>query len=631
MTRVLLSILILVSAFTGFHMPAAAGELTLEQIDDIIHILETGELDDFEETKAKVELLSDNISPDDLPRMLKLKRMQCWVHDTLDEAELAKAIIFANTQLALPSVQSDAAATSDLTLCRGWMLQLNGQISEAMNDYNKSVALAYQTEDPRLIADSRSVRGAQLSYQGNFADALEDLITAQHLYESLNLQYWARLNLLELATSYRRFGDPTTAIRYYRELLEKYQQTNDKLGIISVKSDMALAYETMNEPAKALTMYQEVLKGRQEHPEEENKDISIAATRINMVGTLIKLSRFQEAKNNLELAFPIIKPEHQGFYAYKHLYLAQVYLSEGEPAKAMPLLEKAEKSFQDIQNKRGLAELYLSKSQTYAALKDWANAFYALEIQNSIHAELDNQMQSQRTTEMRTRFDTDRVERENKQLIEYQKLREKEMLILQENKILQLTIIVMAVFILSIVSVFAFKQAQRSKIMERLALTDHLTQLANRRHTYHEGEALFRTAKQGQPLSVILFDADHFKKINDNFGHEIGDKVLVAMAKSSSSQMRRGDLVGRIGGEEFLALLPNTTLEQAMEIAERLRISVENTDLTEFAEGLGMSISAGVAAFDAGKDKNFSALMNRADHALYIAKHNGRNRVEKNL
>lgn len=93
--------------------------------------------------------------------------------------------------------------------------------------------------------------------------------------------------------------------------------------------------------------------------------------------------------------------------------------------------------------------------------------------------------------------------------------------------------------------------------------------------------------------------------------------------------MRRGDLVGRIGGEEFLALLPNTTLKQATEIAERLRANVERTDLSTIANGLGMSISAGVAAFDAEKDKSFSGLLNRADHALYRAKHNGRNRVEK--
>ncbi|MCH4294981.1 diguanylate cyclase [Shewanella sp. 3B26] len=625
MIRVLLTSVLLAAALLGPTSPALAGDLSLEEIDNLIKEIESGDLVEFEVIQSKVNQIAANISPDDLQRNLKLKRLQCWTFDLSKEGELDKAIDFANEQLALPSVQSDIATNADLILCRGWTLQQKGLVNEAMHDFNKSVALAYQAEEPRLIADARGVRGALLSYQGNFADALEDLITAQHLYENLNLQYWARFNLMELATSYRRFGDPATAIRYYEELEEMYRDLADEFGVIGVKAEIAMAYETMNDQEQALKMYQEVLQAWQ----ERNDYISVATTRVNMSGSLIKLARLKEAKANLELAFPLIKPEHVGFYAYEHLFMAQILLAEGKANEALPLLEIGEESFQQIQNKRGLAELYLTKSQAYVALEEWANAFYALEIQNAIHAELDNQLQSQRTTEMRTRFDTDRIENQNKQLIEFQRLREKEMTILQENKFLQLTIIVMGIIILSIVSVFAFKQAQRSRLMERLALTDHLTQLANRRHTYHEGDALFRSAKQGQPLSVILFDADHFKKINDHFGHDIGDKVLMAMASCSGSQMRRGDLVGRIGGEEFLALLPNTTLEQAVEIAERLRSNIERTDLSKVAEGLGMSISAGVAAFDAEKDKNFSALLNRADHALYRAKHNGRNRVEK--
>ncbi|QYJ74413.1 diguanylate cyclase [Shewanella sp. FJAT-52076] len=604
--------------------PVHAGDLSLDEIDRLFSQLESNP-SQFESYSDQIELLKQNIAPDDIPRTLRLKRALCWATDLTQDNALEQGLNYANEQLLLPMVQADIPTQSDLILCRGWLLQEKGIMADAMSDYNRSVALAYQSEEPRLIADSRSLRGALLSYQGNFADALEDLITSQHLYESLNLTYWARYNLLELATSYRRFGDPATAIRYYEDLLQKYTEIKDKFAIVGVKAEMAMAYETLEDFDKALIYYREVLASWS----AQNDPVNTAATRVNMSGTLIKLGRLKEAKAELELAFPDVKPEHVGFYAFKHLFMAQILLAEGKPLDALPLLEIGEESFRNVQNNRGLAELYATKSQVYAALEDWANAFYSLEVQNALHTQLDSQLQSQRTTEMRTRFDTDRIENENRQLIAYQRLREKEMVILQENKFLQFIIIVMGIIILSIVSIFAYKQAQRSKLMERLALTDHLTQLANRRHTYHEGEAMFRGARPGSPLSVILFDADHFKKINDHFGHDVGDKVLIAMAQSSVGQMRKGDLVGRIGGEEFLALLPHTTLEQAVEIAERLRLTIETTDLSDIASGLGMSISAGVATLDSSRDKNFSSFLNRADHALYRAKHNGRNRVEK--
>ncbi|MGL5148836.1 MAG: GGDEF domain-containing protein, partial [Plesiomonas shigelloides] len=338
---------------------------------------------------------------------------------------------------------------------------------------------------------------------------------------------------------------------------------------------------------------------------------------VNMSRSLINLKQFDNAKTRLNAALPYITPDQVSFYGYMKMYMAQVLLAEGKFSAALPELETAQTSFQQARQQRGLAEVYQVKSQAYAALNDWAKAFDALQSRGEVQAELDKQLQAQRTTEMRTRFDTDRIASQNRQLLENQQLREQEIKILQENKLLQRTILILSSIILMLLCLFAFKQFKRSKTMQRLALTDHLTQLANRRHTYHKGEALFAAAGSNNPLSVIMFDADHFKAVNDFFGHEVGDKALIELAKASLSQLRRHDVVGRIGGEEFLALLPDTTLAQAMEIAERIRSHVESIQFGEVAPALSMSISAGVASFDAFADKDLSALINRADQALY--------------
>lgn len=151
------------------------------------------------------------------------------------------------------------------------------------------------------------------------------------------------------------------------------------------------------------------------------------------------------------------------------------------------------------------------------------------------------------------------------------------------------------------------------------AAYDSLTGLHNRRTTHDTLGLLFPTARRsGAPLSVVLLDLDHFKKINDRSGHAAGDRVLVAVAAALSDCLRMGDLVGRVGGEEFVALLAGTDEAGGLYVAERMRSAVEATGLA--------TASAGIATIRAG-DSNGDSLLKRADEALYSAKRDGRNRV----
>lgn len=161
---------------------------------------------------------------------------------------------------------------------------------------------------------------------------------------------------------------------------------------------------------------------------------------------------------------------------------------------------------------------------------------------------------------------------------------------------------------------------------ERSALTDALTGLHNRRAVMAEGKREFaRTRREGAPLSLIMLDIDHFKQINDREGHIEGDRVLVRLARCISKIKRAGDLFGRIGGEEFLALLPETPLSGAKELAERYRRQVEASIRTG-QSAYPVTISLGVAELTA-EDDSLEKVIDRADQALYQAKEQGRNRV----
>ncbi|MGB5064906.1 MAG: diguanylate cyclase, partial [Candidatus Competibacter sp.] len=168
----------------------------------------------------------------------------------------------------------------------------------------------------------------------------------------------------------------------------------------------------------------------------------------------------------------------------------------------------------------------------------------------------------------------------------------------------------------------------REQELRRLATTDPLTGLANRRHflvqVEHELERFQRYAK---PAALLMLDLDHFKQVNDHHGHASGDWVLQHFAAVAQQTLRKVDLIGRLGGEEFAALLPSTDEEGALLLAERLRECLATSPATGDAGEIFFTVSIGLASF-AATDRTANMILARADRALYRAKEAGRNRVE---
>jgi diguanylate cyclase (GGDEF)-like protein len=163
--------------------------------------------------------------------------------------------------------------------------------------------------------------------------------------------------------------------------------------------------------------------------------------------------------------------------------------------------------------------------------------------------------------------------------------------------------------------------------LARLAREDPLTGLPNRR-AFDEALAreLARADRSGAPLAAVALDVDHFKRVNDGHGHAAGDAVLAAVARRAASALRAGDLLARIGGEEFAALLPGADLPAAAEVAERIRAAVGGAAIEVGGVALPVTVSLGCAAREAGEAG--PGLLARADARLYAAKAGGRNRVE---
>jgi two-component system cell cycle response regulator len=182
-------------------------------------------------------------------------------------------------------------------------------------------------------------------------------------------------------------------------------------------------------------------------------------------------------------------------------------------------------------------------------------------------------------------------------------------------------------------------QIRRKRLAERLranyrrslslALTDELTGLYNRRYVFaHLNELLERRSEGGNETAVMLFDVDHFKQVNDRHGHPAGDEVLRELGERAVRQVRSVDLVGRLGGEEFVVIMPETSLAGAVVVAERFRAAVADEPFVPRgqSEKVPVTVSVGIAVTGEESD-TIDTLLKRADDALYAAKHAGRNRV----
>ncbi|GAB1406407.1 GGDEF domain-containing protein [Thermomonas brevis] len=294
--------------------------------------------------------------------------------------------------------------------------------------------------------------------------------------------------------------------------------------------------------------------------------------------------------------------------------------AETRYAQALPLIEREG-------NDRYLALLHESRAASAEALGRPAQALAEYRRHMALQLQLQRGMHIQQHRLLEHEYIARQRELENRRLRADAKTRREQLHALERVRNWQAAALALGLLLSAVLAAVAMRGWSRSRRMRALAMVDPLTGTASR-HAIDEclDAAVDSAAQAGTPAALLMLDLDHFKAINDRYGHAAGDAVLAAVARAWQAHVRADDLLGRMGGEEFVVVGRGATLAQARVLAERLREATAALRLPEIDPELRVTVSIGIAEVVAGDTR--MALIQRADAALYRAKRGGRDRVE---
>ena len=603
-------------------MPAPVDDTAA--FDQLIRQLDNGEvpLNTRAAVKQTLDRLRTLLPPDDAYRQRRYEYVHCFLAFDNDAND---GYAYAGRGIEQARQANDLEAEANFQICRGLYQSQVTTERDALPDYEAGIRIARRLENPRLIADGLTWRGSAQSLLGEQAKALFDFLEAQRLYETVGNTTAAQSNLISIATIYRRLGEYDKAGDYLRQSMESAQRKQDKQEQMVVDMQLGFLATERGDPAGAVAPLQRALALAHETGSRQ----SVGSVLLALAESSNARQRYAEALQQVEGAArefqAVADKSNAGMLA---LQSAKAHAGLGQHELAAREFDLAEASVRHSRNMRYLAELYGERSMNQEALGKPAAALADLRLKINADAALARMAKTQLTTLMSYQFDTERRELENRKLAADKALQEQQLATLERIRGWQWLAILLAGVLLLLMLWLAWRQLRQSRRLHRLALTDALTGISNRRHIeYMLHVAVDEARRSHRELAVIMLDIDHFKRVNDSHGHPVGDQVLEQIVHVCQGALRQHDRLGRMGGEEFLVVLPDTDIEGGLQVAERLRACVAATRPVVGGVELQLSISLGVAQLRAA-DTGATSLVRRADAALYHAKDNGRNRVE---
>jgi len=539
--------------------------------------------------------------------------------------DAVQGLAYSDAALALARDLNDTASQARALLCRAEFVMQTSGTQRGLPDMDKAVDLLGNGHEPQLLAETLETRGDILSLLGEQAKAMLDFQRARAAYRQAGIPGEVESLVLSIAVAYRRMGDAEQARRYFTQALKRMQARSDWEGVATNMIQLGFLAEESGAPERAVRPFQQAL------------DIAIAHRLPDTSNSaLLGLAHAQIGLGQGELALRTLGRAHQGFAARQDssaedslaLLAGQALARQGRHSDALAHYRMALPLIKRNGNDRYLADLYKAQATSLEALGHTDAALSDYKQYTELQLRLQGKMRLEQGRLLEYEYEIRRGEFENRRLRSEAATKQEQVHALERVRQWQWLTIVLGGLLLALLTSLAWRHGRTSRRLSRQSLIDPLTGIANRAAI--EAEAI--RAIEGAPrtdsaVSLLMLDLDHFKAINDRHGHAAGDRVLCATTDAWQAQLRGRDPLGRIGGEEFVVVCADTTLEQAMVVAERLREATAALDFADIDPALRVTVSIGVAQSQRSGDTHEGVLA-RADAALYRAKQRGRDRVE---
>jgi diguanylate cyclase (GGDEF)-like protein len=507
--------------------------------------------------------------------------------------------------------------------CRGETYETAGNNAKARALYEQAVSVAAETHDDEMLGQSLFSRGYLLGLEGEYASGLSDLKRAKALFDKLNKPVHSLTTLNAIAILYNRMGDYAQARDIYSHALKAQREAGMQREEAVTLHNLGRAYENLHEWDGARRSFTEslALSRQLNYPRGEAYALRGLAAVLNAssdpkaaLETLSRAEFLQRQTPDARLRAQIELARGIAFHKLNRL------------PESIAALEDALAVFRQADAMGELNATYSELADVYAASGNWRAAYDRRTLAKETSDRLLNNQLDQRFATLKVEFDTAAKEKENAALIRENEINQLALAQGRRVRQLQAAVILLSVTLALVLATLAIHQRRSALRMRYLAHTDELTDVPNRRSVLSRLQPLLRDPDQGS-CAVLIIDVDHFKRINDQYGHPIGDEVLKVVASAVRSVVGEPNFFGRLGGEEFLVVLPRADLSAARTTAERFRETIMSVDTSRwFSDRRRITASIGCAVSIPATDTP-STMLKRADLALYAAKRGGRNCV----